>query len=109
MVAAHPEYREVIEDEAALDRDFQPEAGEANPYLHMAMHLTLREQQATDRPAGIASALSALAARCGDAHAAEHAAMDCLGRVLWEAQRAGGTPDEAAYLACVQSLAAGRR
>ena len=105
VVAAHPEYRNTIESDSALDRDFLPEAGETNPWLHMGMHLTLREQRATDRPPGIRTALARLARRLGDEHAAEHAAMECLGEVLWEAQRAGRPPDDVAYLACVRRLA----
>ena len=104
VVAAHPEYRSVIESDSAPDRDFLPEAGETNPYLHMGMHLTLRDQRATDRPPGIRKALARLARRLGDEHAAEHAAMECLGEALWEAQRAGRLPDEEAYLACVRRL-----
>jgi len=107
VVAAHPEYRRHLADDVALERDFQPDAGEANPFLHMGMHLALREQRGTDRPAGIAAALAALERRLGDAHAAEHAAMECLGRTLWQAQRSGAPPDEAGFLACVEALARG--
>jgi len=30
--------------------------------------------------------------------------IECLGRALWEAQRAGTQPDESAYLECLQRL-----
>ncbi|HKL76856.1 MAG TPA: DUF1841 family protein [Gammaproteobacteria bacterium] len=46
-----------------------------------------------------------MAAGMGDTHAAEHEMMECLGRSLWEAQRAGQEPDEQAYLECVRKLA----
>jgi len=105
VIAAHPQYREAVEDARSLGRDYLPEAGEANPFLHMAMHLALREQRAGDRPPGITRALARLERRLGDTHAAEHAAMDCLGEALWAAQRAGSVPDEAAHLACVRRLA----
>ena len=108
VVAAHPEYHRHVEDDAGLERDFLPESGEANPFLHMSMHLALREQRGTDRPQGIAAAMAALERRLGDAHAAEHAAMECLGRALWEAQRSGAPPDERVFLACVEALVRGR-
>jgi hypothetical protein len=104
VVVDHPEYRRAMEDESSLQRDFLP-AGGTNPFLHMAMHLTLREQRGTDRPQGIASALAALERRLGDAHAAEHQAMECLGQALWEAQTNGTAPDERRYLDCLRSLA----
>ncbi len=105
VVGAHPEYRRAVEDPGSLQRDYAPDAGETNPFLHMAMHLALVEQRASDRPPGIARALADLARRLGDEHAAEHAAMECLGEALWQAQRAGALPDEGRYLACVRALA----
>ena len=81
-----------------------PEAGETNPFLHMSMHLSLQEQVGTDRPPGIHALYERLVLRSGDAHAAEHRMMECLGRILWEAQRQNGMPDEQAYLECVRRL-----
>jgi len=106
VVAMHPEYHTLLnQGEDALDRDFLPEQGESNPFMHMGMHVAIREQLSTDRPAGIVDAIRALLARVQDAHAVEHQVMECLGQSLWEAQRAGQAPDEAAYLRCVQGLA----
>jgi hypothetical protein len=31
--------------------------------------------------------------------------MECLGRMIWESQRAGRAPDGDAYIACVQQHA----
>lgn len=110
IVADHPEYHRLIEDtEAALDRDFLPEGGETNPFLHLAMHITLQEQMATNRPTGISALYQQLATSVGDAHAAEHQLMECLGRILWEAQAAGALPNEQAYLECIQQLIFRRR
>lgn len=47
----------------------------------------------------------ALAARLDDAHAAEHRMIECLAEALWEAQRAGTPPDEAAYVERLRRLA----
>ena len=81
--------------------------GQTNPFLHMGMHLAIREQLATNRPAGITETFGLLMARVQDAHAVEHRMMECLGEALWQAQRSGQEPDEARYLACLRQLAGG--
>jgi len=99
VIAEHPEYLPVIESgEAAVTSDFTPEAGAPNPFLHMGLHLAIREQVATDRPAGIRAIHAALASRHGGAHEAEHVMLDALAESLWQAQRDGVMPDERAYL-----------
>jgi hypothetical protein len=105
VVALHPEYVQLLESgPAALERDYTPEDGQTNPFLHMGLHLAIREQVATDRPAGIAVVHRALVARLGDAHEAEHAMIERLGAALWNAQRAGLPPDEAHYLESLRKL-----
>ena len=100
----HPEYHGELDGDDALDRDYSPEAGVSNPFLHMSMHIALHEQLAARRPEGIAALYQAIAARFG-VHDAEHRMMECLGEALWRAQRAGTLPDEAAYLDCLRALA----
>jgi hypothetical protein len=105
VVAEHREYVPLLEDgQAAVTADFPPEVGQVNPFLHMSLHLAIREQVATDRPAGIAQAHRALAASLGDAHAAEHAMLSVLGETIWEAQVRGTSPDERAYLERIERL-----
>jgi hypothetical protein len=99
VIEWHPEYADVLEaGDDALEQDYTPESGRTNPFLHMGLHLAIREQVATDRPRGIVDVHRALAQRLGDAHAAEHAMIECLGEALWQAQRSGRAPDETAYL-----------
>jgi hypothetical protein len=105
IVEQHPEYQRYL-TENHLDRDWQPEAGGTNPFLHLAMHLSVAEQLANDRPQGVRVLYTQIAARqSADTHAAEHQIMECLERVLWEAQRAGKTPDEEAFLQQLRDLA----
>jgi hypothetical protein len=105
VIELHPEYARVLEtDDAALDRDYTPEQGQTNPFLHMGLHLAIREQVATNRPSGIAAVHSALVVKLGDAHEAEHAMIEQLGAALWNAQRAGLPPDETAYLESLRRL-----
>lgn len=104
VIAEHAEYVPLVESAQALERDFTPEGGRENPFLHMGLHLAIREQVATDRPAGIRSIHERLCQRLGDTHAAEHRMMECLGEALWEAQRFGRMPDEQQYLEKLRQL-----
>lgn len=107
VIAEHPEYIKWLETgEEALRADFTPEAGRENPFLHMGMHLAIREQLATNRPPGFAELHRRLCEHFGDAHEAEHALLVPLGETLWEAQRAGRAPDDMEYLRKVQALVA---
>ena len=104
VIAEHPEYAALVEQgEDALLREWGPDGGAVNPFLHMGMHLALREQVATDRPAGIAAIHRRLAAAHGP-YEAEHRMMECLGEALWLAQRSGVMPDERAYLEALRRL-----
>ena len=105
VIAEHPEYIGWLESgEETLQAEFSPEAGRENPFLHLALHLAIREQIATDRPPGIARVHARLAARLGDAHSAEHAMLEPLAQTLWEAQRSGSPPDEQRYLERLEQL-----
>ena len=105
VIAEHPEYIGWLESgNAALGAEFTPEGGRENPFLHMGLHLAIREQVSTDRPAGIRALHGELASRAGSAHQAEHRMIEPLAEALWEAQRSGGTPDELAYLERLRRL-----
>ena len=105
VIAEHPEYVAWLEaGEQALSAEFTPEGGRENPFLHMGLHLAIREQVATNRPAGIAEIHQKLSQRLGDAHAAEHAMLEPLAEALWDAQRQGRVPDEQAYLERLRKL-----
>lgn len=105
-IAAHPEYHALLDDpERALGEEFTVERGVTNPFLHLSMHLAIDEQLAIDQPTGVRALFERLAARTGDPHAAAHEAMECLGDVVWQAQRGTLPPDiaaiNAAYLECL--------
>lgn len=109
-IVVHPEYHALLADEAgALAEEFSVEQGRANPFLHLSMHLALQEQLSIDQPPGIVAAFRRLASRSGDEHGAAHEAMECLGEIVWGAQR-GSLPADAAainaaYLECLQRRA----
>jgi hypothetical protein len=105
-IGVHPEYHALLADEPrALAEEFTVERGQTNPFLHLSMHLALEEQLSIDQPPGIVAAFRRLAARAVDEHAAAHEAIECLGEVVWNAQRAGAVADptaiNAAYLDCL--------
>jgi hypothetical protein len=98
VVEAHPEYHALLEDpDMALGGEWTPEGDEHNPFLHLGLHLGLREQVATDRPTGIAALHRRLSMQLG-LHEAEHRMMECLGEALWHAQRNKTPPDEVSYM-----------
>ena len=105
VVEQHPEYHGLLENpDQALGRDYLPELGETNPFLHMGMHLGLREQIDTDRPAGIKTLYRQLLEQHGDAHELEHKMMECLAEMIWQAQKTGSAPEEARYVNCLKAL-----
>jgi hypothetical protein len=102
----HPEYDADLQDaDAAVARVYDGSGGAANPFLHLSMHLSISEQCSIDQPRGIRQAVELLTARRNSLHDAHHEAMDCLGQMVWESQRAGRPPDGDAYIACVQRQA----
>jgi len=110
VIEQHPEYQGLLEDDPqATAREWTPESGQANPFLHLGLHLAIREQVATDRPAGIAAIHRELSRRLDDVHEAEHRMLERLAEALWQAQRSGLPPDEPAYIESLQRLLAARR
>jgi hypothetical protein len=105
-LAEHPEYdADLADEQAALAAKYDGADGRTNPFLHLAMHLSISEQCSIDQPRGIRQAVELLAARRNSLHEAHHEAMECLGQMLWESQRSGRPPDGAGYVECVQKRA----
>jgi hypothetical protein len=99
VIGLHPEYHALIDDaQAALRFETSASSPAENPFLHMGLHLAVREQVSIDRPPGIRALAQSLQSRLGDSHRAEHALMEALAETLWEAQRSGRPPDEGHYL-----------
>jgi hypothetical protein len=103
VMLAHPEYHAMLGDPTRhRERDYQDEA---NPFLHMSLHMALEEQLSIDQPPGIAGHFQALVRRHGERHAALHEALECLAETMWRAQRDKMPPDGAAYLDCLERRA----
>lgn len=104
IIELHPEYQAMLEHPEAIEQSFSVEQGRSNPFLHMGLHLAIREQVGTRRPAGIEMVHARLAQKLGDVHTVEHRMIEVLAQTLWEAQRAGAAPDELVYLERLRRL-----
>lgn len=103
LIARHPEFHGVLENqEAHSDRDYLPEHGTTNPFLHLMMHLTIEEQISINQPVGIRAHFTRLTRQLESEHEAQHRMMECLGEMIWQAQRNRTQPDAAVYVACLE-------
>jgi hypothetical protein len=108
LLLEHPEYETIWGDkEKYLDKDFNAELGEANPFMHLSFHLGVQEQAGMDRPKGTEAVYFELMEAVGQ-HEAEHLMMDCLAEAVWQSQRTGKMPDDKALLASYQALTASK-
>ncbi len=104
VIEDHPEYQAELGGEA-LEASFTPSEGKTNPFLHMGLHLAVRDQVATDRPPGITYIFQELVKQYSDPHESEHRMLDCLAETLWEAQNQNAPPDEQKYLERLRKIA----
>ena len=99
VVLLHPEYHPILDSpNQTREREYFPELGETNPFLHMSLHVALEEQVSIDQPRGVAGRIARLIARAGDRHAGMHEAIECLAEMVWRAQKDAAPPDPVAYL-----------
>jgi hypothetical protein len=102
VILLHPEYQAIFEDqERYQDKDYLPEMGDTNPFLHMSMHIAIEEQLSIDQPAGILQRFERLLKKTGDKHEALHQVMECLAEMIWQAQRNQSALDAAIYFECL--------
>ena len=103
VVLLHPEYQALLDSEDhSIGRDFLPEGGELNPFLHLSLHLALAEQISIDQPRGIRGLHAQLLTHAQREHDALHLLLECLGETVWQAQRDHAAPDDEAYLECIR-------
>lgn len=108
LIRQHPEYHDVLQQGVRyLDKDYTPEAGQVNPFLHLMMHLTLQEQLSINQPAGIVDYYKQLIEKYQSEHEAQHAMMECLSEMIMQAQRHGTAPDVQVYFHCLKQAGGG--
>ena len=101
----HPEYHALLNDpQQAQQAEYTPEKGQTNPFLHLSMHMSITEQVQINQPPGIREASRQLTIKLDSEHEAQHKIMECLGQVLWSAQRDGTPPDMATYVELIKRL-----
>jgi hypothetical protein len=105
IIDQHPEYHPLLDHKESLEQEFSGQNGQENPFLHMALHISIQEQINVDRPSGIRDIYQTLASRSPDLHQTEHRIMGCLAKILWQAQDTGAPAVEEAYLDCLRRLA----
>jgi hypothetical protein len=100
-IAEHPEYHADLAGRRCRHRpQLRRNARADQPLLHLSMHLSISEQCSIDQPRGIRQAVELLAKRLDSLHDAHHAAMECLGEMLWESQRSGRLNENAIAAPC---------
>ncbi len=103
LIDKHPEYHALFDDpERNLDKYFAPDGNVVNPFLHLMMHLTIEEQISIGQPQGIREQFARLTQKYESEHEAQHAIMDCLGEMIWQAQRNQSQPDAMVYMSCLE-------
>jgi hypothetical protein len=103
LIDKHPEFHILFNDpERNQDKDYAPDGNVLNPFLHLMMHLTIEEQISIGQPQGIREQFARLTQKYESEHEAQHAIMDCLGEMIWQAQRNKTAPDPAIYLSCLE-------
>ena len=102
IILLHPEYQRVLEmPERFQHKDYLPEMGDINPFLHMSMHVAVKEQLSIDQPSGIRQRFQRLLLKTGDEHVATHQLMECLAEMIWRAQRDQQALDATVYFECL--------
>ena len=105
VIQLHPEYHKLLDNpDKTRDKDYFPENGETNPFLHMGLHIAIKEQLSINQPIGITGHYQRLLEKHQDPHVVEHMIMECLAQMIWESQRNQSHPDNDSYLNCLRSL-----
>ena len=106
IIEAHPEYQTYLEHvEDYLDKNWTPEQGETNPFLHLSLHLSIQEQVGIDQPFGIRAIHQKLIGMHNDNWGkAEDEMMEALVETIWQAQRYNQGLDVNAYMTRLRKL-----
>ena len=101
IIEIHPEYHEIIGD---IDSEYFPEQGQVNPFLHINLHLALRDQLSVNQPKGVQEIHQKLIRLYKDSHAVEHLMMECIAEMIYISQKNNTAMDQESYLNCITSL-----
>jgi len=83
IIKLHPEYQNLI---LKTNSEYFPEEGKTNPFLHINLHLALREQLSINQPKNMKAIFDSILSKIGDSHKVEHIMMECIAEVIHTAQ-----------------------
>lgn len=103
VIQMHPEYHKYIVDDSHIDTDFQLES-QQNPFLHLSLHIAIKEQLRIDSPTGICGIYNKLLTKVKDIHTVEHEIMSALMEVIYKSQKENSPLDNASYVKLLNGL-----
>ena len=101
IIEIHPEYQDLITN---IDSEYFPEQGEINPFLHINLHLALKDQLSLNEPNGVREVHQKLIYHFKDQHVVEHLMMECIAEMIYLSQKNNTAMDQESYLNCITSL-----
>ena len=101
IIEIHPEYHDLIGN---IESEYFPEQGEVNPFLHINLHLALRDQLTLNEPKCVKKVHQKLIKRYKDSHEVEHLMMECIAEMIYISQKNNTAMDQESYLNCITSL-----
>lgn len=100
VIEMHPEYHAFIND---IESDYFPEQSEVNPFLHINLHLSLREQLSINQPTGIQKYYQKILCKVKDLHETEHKMMDCIAEMIFSSQKNNTPMNHQTYILCLKN------
>ena len=101
IIQIHPEYHNLIDN---IESEYFPEQGKVNPFLHINLHLALRDQLSINQPKGVKEVYQKLINKYKDPHEVEHLMMECIAEMIYISQKNNSAIDQKSYLNCISSL-----
>ena len=101
IIEIHPEYQDLITN---IDSEYFPEQGEINPFLHINLHLALKDQLSLNEPNGVREVHQKLIYHFKDQHVVEHLMMECIAEMIYLSQKNDAAMDHESYLNCITGL-----
>ena len=86
IILEHPEYHHFF-DNLDIRSDINTNKNPNSPFLHLGLHLGIRDQIAINTPAGISDIYKNLYNQYKDPHICEHKMLEILAEELWESQQ----------------------
>ena len=99
IIKLHPEYHHLI---LTTDAEYFPEQGQVNPFLHINLHLALREQLSINQPIEVRLTYNSLLEKIKDPHEVEHKIMDCIAETIFVSQNNRTNLDINFYIGCLR-------